>query len=367
VIANIMPQVAVPGRYRHNDVVRWFGSPIGWLGLAAALAACSDVRGREDRQRVTAAHRSMGSDVQVTAWTTDAGKARTAIAAAFAEFDRLDQQLSVWKPGSDVLRLNAAAGESPVAVGDDTRAVLRAGRQVSDWTDGKFDVTFGALAEIWKFDHDQDNRVPAAVEIRTRLPLVDFSAVRMDDPPGTAFITRPGVRVHLGGIGKGYAVDRAVAILRGAGLTDFMVQAGGDLYVAGRAQDGPWRLGINDPRGAPGESFATVELRDRTFSTSGDYERFFIHEGRRYHHLIDPDRGEPARGCVSVTIVAGSATLADGLSTGVFILGPQAGMALVERLPDVEAVIVTADNDVLISSGLQERIVVHRSPTSTRP
>jgi thiamine biosynthesis lipoprotein len=175
------------------------------------------------------------------------------------------------------------------------------------------------------------------------------------------------MRVHLGGIGKGYAVDRAVAILREHGVRDFLLQAGGDLYASGQHGTTPWRLGIQDPRGEAGDYFARIELRDRTFSTSGDYERFFIEDGQRYHHLLDPDRGEPARGCVSVTIVAPRATFADALSTGVFILGPDEGMALVERLPDVDAVIVTAANEVRISSGLQGRVQLLRAPTARRP
>jgi FAD:protein FMN transferase len=338
---------------------------LGLLMLCAS-AACRGAAPAAPRM-VSETHATMGSEVRVTAWTADEAAARSAMAAAFAEFDRLDRLLSVWKPSSDVIRMNGAAGREPVSVSPETREVLGAARRVSEWTNGKFDVTFAALSDVWRFDHDQDNRVPTAEEIRMRLPLVDYRAVVVDDAAGTAFIARSGMRVHLGGVGKGYAVDRAVAILRGAGLRDFMVQAGGDLYVAGRAGDGPWRLGINDPRGAPNESFATIELEDRTLSTSGDYERFFLRDGRRYHHILDPDAGEPARGCVSVTIVAPSATMADGLSTGVFILGPGEGMALVERLPDVEAVIVTAANEVLISSGLQRQIVVHRPPTPARP
>ena len=241
--------------------------------------------------------------------------------------------------------------------------MLRAAAQVSAWTEGGFDITFGALAEIWKFDHDQDGRVPGAAEIAAHRARVDYRAVVVDDGPGTVRLARPGVHVHLGGIGKGYAVDRAVAMLRGAGLTDFMVQAGGDLYVAGRAGDTPWRLGIQDPRGTGGEPFAVVELTDATFSTSGDYERFFVKDGVRYHHIVDPKTGEPARECRSVTIVAREAVWADGLSTGVFILGPERGMALVERLPDVDAVIVTADNRVLVSRGLVGRVEMRRSPT----
>lgn len=306
---------------------------------------------------------AMGSELHLTAWTVDEPAARAAFATVFAEFERLEGLLSVWRDGSDVGRLNHTAGGAPVPVHDDTRRVLHAAAQVSAWTDGKFDITFGALAEVWKFDHDQDNRVPTTAELTVRVARVDYTALVVDDGRGTAVLTRPDVRVHLGGIGKGYAVDRGVAILRAAGLRNFMLQAGGDLYVGGRAGDAPWRLGIQDPRGPGGEPFASVDLADATFSTSGDYERFFEHDGVRYHHILDPDTGQPARGCRSVTIVARDAMRADALSTGVFILGPERGMALVERLPDVEAVIVTADNQVRISSGLQGRVTLHHQPT----
>jgi thiamine biosynthesis lipoprotein len=279
----------------------------------------------------------------------------------FREFDRLEGLMSVWRAGSDVERMNAAAGRHPVKVSAETLDVLAAARQAGDLTHGKFDITFGALADIWKFDHDQDNVVPERAAIEARLPLVDYMAVTVDRSAGTAFITRPGVRVHLGGIGKGYAVDRGAALLRARRFEDFLIQSGGDLYVAGQNGGRPWKLGIADPRGT--ESIASLEMEDGTFSTSGDYERAFLQDGRRYHHLIDPDRGEPAAGTRSVTIVADRALLADALSTGVFILGPAAGMALIERLPQVEGVIVTADNTVLISSGLKGRLQLLAAPT----
>ena len=300
----------------------------------------------------------MGSQLRLAAWTPDETAAVAAFDQVFREFDRLDALMSVWRPGSDVVRLNEAAGQHPVAVSPDTLEVLAAARQASEWTGGKFDITFGALADIWKFDHDQDNVVPDRQAIDARLPLVDYRVVQIDRVAGTAYINRAGSRVHLGGIGKGYAVDRAAALLRQRGLADFLIQGGGDLYVAGRNGEVPWTLGLNDPRGAAGKSFASIELRDRTFSTSGDYERFFIKDGTRYHHLIDPDRGEPATGARSVTIVADRAMLADALSTGVFVLGPTDGMALIEKLPRVEGVIVTSTNHILISSGLQGRLTI---------
>ena len=312
---------------------------------------------------ISQAHQTMGTEVKVTVWTPDHSTAQRAFVSVFGEFDRLDALLSVWKPGSDVLRINEAAGKSPVSVSPETIEVLQTAHRVSVWTAGKFDVTFGPLAEIWKFDHDKDERVPTTDEIAARLLLIDDSAIQIDPAAHTVFLSRAGMRIHLGGIGKGYAVDRAIAILGRHAIDNFMVQFGGDLYVAGQPGDGPWRLGINDPRGAPNDSFAIAEIADATFSTSGDYERFFIKNGVRYHHILDPDTGQPARGCRSVTIVAKSATLADGLSTGVFILGPRAGLELVERLPDVEGVIVSAENEVLISSGLRDRVRIIHPPT----
>jgi thiamine biosynthesis lipoprotein len=301
--------------------------------------------------------------VRLTAWATDEPAAVSAFNAVFAEFDRLENLMSVWREGSDVLRLNAAAGGHPVPVSRETREVLQIAHQVSEETRGKFDVTFGALADLWKFDHDQDNTIPDPAVVRARLPLVDYRAVEVDEAAGTAVLTRKGMRVHLGGIGKGYAVDRAVEILQQRGLRNFMIQAGGDMYVAGLRGDRPWRLGIRDPRGPADKSFATLELSNGTFSTSGDYERFFMKNGRRYHHILDLAAGEPARGSRSVTLVTVRAVLADALAKGVFVLGPKDGMALIERLPDVEGVIVSDKNEVLVSSGLKDRLTLLAPPT----
>jgi FAD:protein FMN transferase len=308
-------------------------------------------------------HMTMGSELRVSVWTATDGGAGSATDAVFSEFDRLDALMSVWKDGSDIQRLNAAAGEHAVPVSPEVREVLRVAHQVSEWTGGKFDVTFGALSGLWKFDHDQDNRIPDRREVLKRLPLIDYRRLKIDDEAGTAFLERKGMRAHLGGIGKGYAVDRAVAMLRQRGFNDFIVQAGGDMYVSGRRGDRPWRVAIRDPRGPEDRSFASLDLTDGSFSTSGDYERFFMKDGRRYHHILDPDLGEPATTCRSVTIVADNATLADALSTGVFVVGPDEGMKLVERLPHVEGVIVSAKNEVLISSGLRGRLMLLAPPT----
>src|SRR5262245_36876195 len=329
--------------------------------LCGACLAESRTPGAHLIQRAQVA---MGSELRLSAWTIDDAAAEAAFTAVFAEFERLDALMSVWKPDSEIVRLNRAAGDHPVPAGADVRSVLHTAQRISEWTGGKFDVTFGVLAGLWKFDHDQDNAIPDMDAVRRLLPLIDYRALAIDDAAGTIFLRKKGMRAHLGGIGKGYAVDRGVEILRKRGLRDFMIQAGGDMFVSGLKDGRPWRLGIQDPRGPGGTSFAALDLSDATFSTSGDYERFFIKDGRRYHHIIDPATGEPSQsGCRSVTIVTTSAVIADGLSTGVFLLGPEKGLALLEQVAHAEGVIVTSTNDVLTTPALRARLVRLAPPT----
>jgi thiamine biosynthesis lipoprotein len=305
----------------------------------------------------------MGTELRLTAWTADAAGAEAAFESVFQEFDRIEGLLSNWREGSDVQRLNAAAGKHPVPVGTEIREVLKTARQVSDWTGGKFDVTFGVMSGLWKFDYqNQDGVIPDPDEVDRRRQLINYRDLEIDEQSGSAFLRRAGMVVHLGGIGKGYAVDRGREILHERGVRDFIIQFGGDMYASGRRGDRPWRLGVQDPRGPANQIVATVEVMDKTFSTSGDYERFFIKDGRRYHHILDPATGEPSQGSRSVTIMTSSATLADGLSTGVFIMGSEAGMALIERLSDVEGIIVGADGEVRVSSGLEGRVTLSPAP-----
>jgi thiamine biosynthesis lipoprotein len=307
---------------------------------------------------------AMGAELRLSAWTADEPAALSAFAAVFQETDRLDRLMSTWIEGSEILQLNSAAGLHPVAVSGEIRELLDIARQVSESTGGKFDVTFAALSGLWKFDYqDKDNTIPDRNEIRRRLKLIDYRDLVIDEERGTAYLKRKGMSVNLGGIGKGYAVDRAVAILRQRGFHDFMIQFGGDMYVAGRRGDRAWKVGIRDPRGPADRTFASLELSDRTFSTSGDYERFFLKDGRRYHHIIDLSTGEPARLSRSVTMVTDRAVLADAIAKGVFIMGPEAGLELIERLPGVEGVIVGSNNEVVISSGLKGRLTMLAQPT----
>jgi FAD:protein FMN transferase len=346
------------------------------VAVAAAALGCApegDVRraGPSDpptrvaqRFRAVSSSRvSMGSALTLTVWTADESAAKSTFDEVFAEFTRLEKLMSTWVADSDVSRINREAGVRPVTVSTEVRDALKIARQISEWTDGKFDVTFGALSGLWKFDHDQDNVIPDMREVRRQLPQIDYRAIRIDHAAGTVFVERKGMSIHLGGIGKGFAIDRGAAIFRRRGFRDFVIQSGGDIYAAGLKDGKPWRLAIQDPRGPAHRAFAELDLSDGTFSTSGDYERYFLRHGRRYHHILDPATGEPARGARSVTIVSNLAVLADGLSTGVFIMGADAGMKLIERLPDVEGVIVSDKNEVLISSGLRDKVRIVAVPT----
>jgi FAD:protein FMN transferase len=333
------------------------------LFLIAGFTACRRTAGVSGARLIERTVPSMGTELRISVWTSNEQGVDKAFEAIVTEFDRLEDVMSNWREDSEVQRINAAAGKHPVPISSEMRDVLRTARQVSEWTGGKFDVTFGVLSGLWKFDYqNKDGLIPDPAEVSRRLKLIDYRDLAVDEQAGTALLRREGMVVHLGGIGKGFAVDRARDILRDRGFHDFMIQFGGDMYVAGHSGDRPWRLGIQDPRGPANRSFASVDLSDSTFSTSGDYERFFIKDGRRYHHILDPATGEPAMGCRSVTIMAKSATIADGLSTGIFILGPEAGMALIEKLPDVEGVIVSASNKVLVSSGLEGRLKLLAQP-----
>ena len=334
--------------------------------LLASIGSCARAKTADgDKEHLVETYfPSMGTELHLSVWTADPYKVYTAFDKIAQEFHRLEELMSNWKEGSDIQKLNAAAGDHPVQVAPELRELLRTANQVSEWTSGKFDVTFGAMSGLWKFDYqNEDATIPDPLEVARRRKLINYRDLKVNEQQGTAFLVRPGMVANLGGIGKGYAVDQARNILQSAGFRNFMIQFGGDMYVAGNAGDRPWRLGVQDPRGTDNHIFASIELSDSTFSTSGDYERFFIKDGRRYHHIIDPATGEPSIGCRSVTILAKSATIADGLSTGVFIMGPEAGMALIEKLPDVEGVIVSSKNVVLVSSGIKGRLTILAQPT----
>jgi thiamine biosynthesis lipoprotein len=303
----------------------------------------------------------MGTELVLTAYVSDTVQAADAFAAAHAEVSRIEALMTDWeRPGvapSDVLRINAAAGDGhPIPVSAETFEVIAEALDMSRRSDGAFDITFAAMHGLWKFDEDLEKKVPSPAEVAVRRRLVNWRDVVVDARARTVRLRRAGMRMGLGGIAKGYAVDRASAVLRAHGLANFMVQAGGDLYVSGSKGPVHWMVGVRDPRGGPADVIAKMPIQDHAFSTAGDYERGFVLGGRRYHHIIDPKTGYPATASREVTIFAPTAFLADALDDAVFILGPTRGLALCRQFPDTGALIVDAKNHVWLSPGLEGRL-----------
>jgi thiamine biosynthesis lipoprotein len=331
------------------------------LTLMASMFAAASPRVHHRQYQV------MGTEAVFTAWTADIDKADEAFAAAYAEIRRIEDLMTDWErpgqPPSDVVRINAAAGKpTPVPVSEETLQVIQASLDMSRRSDGAFDITYAAMRGLWKFDEDLDKHIPPAAEIERRRQLIDYRDVIVDAKKRTVRLRRPGMRLGLGGIAKGYAVDRCAEVLRRHGLRDFMVQAGGDLFVAGQKGSAHWMVGVRDPR-APRGIIAKMAIQDHAFSTAGDYERAFLIDGKRYHHIIDPKTGYPATASRGVTIFAPTAFLADALDDAVFILGPERGMALVDSYPGCSAMIVDAANKVWVSKSLEGHLERTAAPT----
>nr|HEX4318842.1 FAD:protein FMN transferase [Kofleriaceae bacterium] len=312
----------------------------------------------------------MGTKITVFVWTDDEAKAVRANKLVLDEIKRLDLLMTTWHrdgvPDGEVIQINNAAGDHPVVVGDETYAVIARAMDVSKRSGGVFDITVGGFKGLWKFDEDNDQTIPDMAEVKKRLAVIGWQNIEMDPAKKTVFLKKKGMAITLGGIAKGYAVDKASQKLKDAGYKSFIVQAGGDMYVAGDKDGDPWTVAIRDPRGPEGSYFAGAPIKDHSFSTSGDYERFVIKNGVRYHHILDPKTGMPATASRSVTIRATDAFTADAWSKVMFIDGPALGMEVIKKegLQDFEAVWVDKDNKVKMTSGIQQVLRILKEPSA---
>jgi thiamine biosynthesis lipoprotein len=293
----------------------------------------------------------MGTRVEVQLWHDDASEARRLIIAAMAEFDRIEIDMSTYRTDSEISRLNARAADKPVTVSPELFGLIDRSMRLSEKTGGAFDITFDSIGRLYDFRAEVR---PTETEIAEGLATIDYRQVRLDHEASQIRFARPGVRINLGGIAKGYAVESVIRQLGKAGVRHALASAGGDTRLLGKRRDKPWIIGVRDPDDATG--FVTrLALDDEAVSTSGDYERFFIEDGVRYHHILNPSTGKSASEIRSVTVVGPDATMTDGLSTSVFVLGPQDGLALIETLPDYEAILVDKAHRVRFSTGLDPR------------
>lgn len=292
----------------------------------------------------------MGTVVEITAFGPDQGRLEAAVDQAFAAMAGVDARMGPHGPQSDAVRLSAAAG--PLRVSPETAAVIAAGLKVSAASDGAFDMGLGRLKQLWNIEGEHP-RVPTAAEISAALAGTGRGDLKLAGDVVTK--DDPQLAVDLGGIAKGYAVDRAIAVLQTAGVTHASVNAGGDIRLLGDRGDRDWRIGIQHPRKTDA-ILAILGLADTAVVTSGDYERYFELDGVRYHHLFDPATGRPARRCQSVTVVAPTTMLADALATAAFVLGPDPGLKLLAKFPGCSGLIVAADGSVVTSPQLASRV-----------
>lgn len=282
----------------------------------------------------------------------NAAKAGKAMEDALAEMARIESLMSEWKPSTELSMLNDAAGKEAKVVSAELFEVLDVAKRIHAETEGSFDVTFHGVGHLWSFKPGATP--PTADAIDKALPLVDGGAVDLDRDARTVRLPKEGMKIGLGAIAKGYAVDRASALLRERGFANHVVEAGGDTYASGSKGDQPWRVGVKDPESQG--SLGVLAIRGRAVVTSGDYMRFFDHEGRRYAHIIDPTTGWPVEASKSprsVTLLAKDATQADAYCTAVAVMGPKAGLEFVESRSDLDAVIIDRDGAVRVSSGLE--------------
>jgi len=290
----------------------------------------------------------MGTAIRVELWTDDRTAGEAAIDAVMDEMRRIDREMSPFKPESELSRINREAADHPVPISAEMFDILSRSIEFSKLSGGAFDITFSSVG----FMYDYRRHIkPTDAEIAKALPGINYRHILLDAEHRTVKFSRHGVRIDLGGIGKGYAVDNCIALLKKRGITHALVTAGGDSRVLGDREGRPWMVGIRDPR-RKDNVVAVIPLINSAISTSGDYERYFEVNGVRYHHIINPKTGKSATGVHSATVIGPDATTTDGLTKPVFILGPEKGLKLIESIPGVDAVVIDAEGRMFYSSGL---------------
>jgi thiamine biosynthesis lipoprotein len=290
----------------------------------------------------------MGTNIDLEIWHEDAARGEAALDAVIAEMHRIDRLMSHYKPESQLSRINARAAQEPVVVDPELFNLIRESLRFSQITEGAFDITYASVGYLY----DYRNHVkPDDAQIEAALPAVNWRNLILDEKQHSVRFERPGMRIDLGGIAKGYAVDRGIAILQERGVRHAAVTAGGDTRIIGDRFGRPWIVGIRHPDDKS-KVITRIPLVDTAMSTSGDYERYFDENGVRYHHILDPKTGKSASKVRSATILGPTAMETDGLSKTAFILGPEKAIEIIERLPDFDAIFVSPDGRVLYTKGL---------------
>lgn len=308
--------------------------------VASILLAWTLLSGCNDRAPATLkdARVKMGTRFSIQLVADDAAAGRSAIDAAYDEIDRVEALLSEWKDDSEITALNRAAGAGAQAVGVELFEVLARSIEISERTGGAFDVTFAACGSLWSFS---DPHIPSRSELDDCVRNTGYRKLELDEVRRSVTLPR-GMRIGIAGIGKGYGVDRAAGLLERHGFDRYIVDGGGDVRLSGTNVDQPWLVGVAHPRQVGG-LLGSLTVERGAIVTSGDYMSYFERDGRRYHHILDPATGQPARGSVAVTVIAPTVTDADALATALFVLGPERALELLDSIPNTEALIIDPD------------------------
>lgn len=316
------------------------------LALMALLVSCASLPVRAEWVQRTDA--IMGTRIYVEVWTDDAAKGEQGIDAVMAEMRRIDELMSHYKPESQLSRINARAAQEPVEVDPELFDLIKLSTHYSEITEGAFDITYASVGHLYDYPHHVK---PTEEQIKSALPAVNWRNMLLDPVHHTVRFEHAGMRIDLGGIGKGYAVDRGIAILQARGFQHALVTAGGDSRIIGDRMGRPWVIGIRNPDDK-NKVVTRIPIINSAMSTSGDYERYFDEGGVRYHHIIDPRTGHSASKVRSATILGPTATQTDGMSKTAFVLGPEKALEIINRMPEYDAVFVTPDGRILYSNGL---------------
>jgi thiamine biosynthesis lipoprotein len=290
----------------------------------------------------------MGTHIYVEVWNDDAAKGDEGIEAVMAEMRRIDELMSHYKPESQLSHINARAAQEPVQVDPELFDLIKLSTHYSVITEGAFDITYASVGHLYDYPHHVK---PTEEQIKAALPGVNWRNMLLDPVHHTVRFERPGMRIDLGGIGKGYAVDRGIAVLQARGFKHALVTAGGDSRIIGDRMGRPWVVGIRNPDDKD-KVVTRIPIVNSAMSTSGDYERYFDEGGVRYHHIIDPRTGHSASKVRSATILGPTATETDGMSKTAFVLGPEKALEIINRMPQYDAIFVTPEGKILYSNGL---------------
>ena len=300
----------------------------------------------------------MGTLVEITTEGEDRQRLIDGTNAAYAEMNRLSDMMNHYNPDSVVSAINRQAGIQPVAVPRELMHVLIRAAMMSERTGGAFDITVGSLRG-WHFD-PQKPGIPDAKEIAAALPLINYRNMVLNESAGTAYLAHKGMRIDLGGIAKLFILNAGLNTLKQNRVTHAMINGGGDVVVVGTIQGRSWRVGVRDPRD-PDKLFTIVELQRGFVVSSGDYERYFMRDGRRYHHILDPANGYPTNGPRAVTLVSQDINLVNGMSSAIMVMGMERGRRLIEIQPSMEGIIFGQDQ-IWVSPLLEKRLVRPPAP-----